>query len=56
MTYKYYLRNKVKVLAGPFDTPQEARDWIPNNMTLEIVKVEIQNTKLREIHYQTVKK
>lgn len=55
--YKYYIRNQVKILAGPFDTPEEARQWIPPGLRLEIVKIkEVTNKPVEVIHYQTVKK
>jgi len=51
---KYYVKNGRTILLGPFDTPAEAREAIPLNLELEIIKVKVEKPKTET--YQVVKK
>lgn len=51
---KYYVKNSRTILLGPFNTPAEAREAIPLNLELEIIKVKEEKPKVET--YQVLKK
>lgn len=51
---KYYVKNGRTILLGPFNTPAEAREAIPLNLELEIIRVKVQKPKTET--YQVLKK
>lgn len=51
---KYYVKNGRTILLGPFNTPAEAREAIPLNLELEIVKIKVEKPKVEP--YQKVKR